>query len=196
MASKKGSGPGVYAYLTFHVRTEKLATFLEAIQELLAASQGKDQGCLTMELHRELPWAQCLSCDEFQLFLMCQEWASAKDLEAHMSSKHAMRFNDAVVGQRLLATEPSVSIFGSPMTPADVASLGADAAAQSAALAAEAEARAKMGSSSGYRPPTNPPTPSRIAQGGAGSSTPSSTMKRTGSRSSLLAYTGAMTLAG
>merc|ERR1719440_1222592 len=99
-----------------------------------------------MDLHRELPWTQCMSNDEFQLFLMCQEWAGAKELEAHMSSKHAMQFNDAVVSGKLLVTEPSVSIFGAPLT------------------AAEPEARAAQMQTSGYQPPT----PSRIAGGSTG----------------------------
>ncbi|CAK0822692.1 unnamed protein product [Prorocentrum cordatum] len=118
----------VCAYLTFHVRNEALADFCDAAAELLAESRATDDGCLRIEMHRELDWARRISNDEFSLLLMCQEWASAACLEAHVGSAHSCRFNDAVVSGNMLVTEPSASIFGTPIGPAEAAKLAQQAA--------------------------------------------------------------------
>lgn len=111
----------VYAYLTFNVRNEKLAVFCEAAAELLAASR-RDTGCVHVNLHRELSWLRCHSNEEYTLFVMSQEWASPPDVEAHLRSQHAARFNQLVMCNQMLATEPSVSLFGSPLRPSELAS--------------------------------------------------------------------------
>merc|ERR1719336_280132 len=133
----------VYAYLTFHVRSAALADFCDAAASLLAGARC-DAGCARMDLHRELPWARSISNEEFSLFMMCQEWSLPAHLEAHLSSSHARRFNELITSQRMLVTEPSFSLFSSPLSAADIAELGAEAAAAAAAAAAGAEALAKL----------------------------------------------------
>lgn len=115
MPAAASSGTRVYAFLTFHVRTSKIAGFCEAAAELLAASQG-DKGRVRIAIHQELPWARSISNEEFKLFMMEQTWATGADLEAHIGSAHAMGFNAAMLKHRMLVTEPSVSIFGEPLT--------------------------------------------------------------------------------
>mmetsp|Transcript_101448 Transcript_101448/g.293452 ORF Transcript_101448/g.293452 Transcript_101448/m.293452 type:complete len:223 (+) Transcript_101448:86-754(+) len=132
-------GP-VYAYLTFHVRTEALADFCQVAAVLIAGS-ARDTGRLRMDLHRELPWARQVSNDDFSLFLMCQEWATPADLEAHVASAHAMRFNEVV--SRMLIVEPSATLFGAPLSPSELARLGAEATAAAEAEAAEARMRSR-----------------------------------------------------
>ncbi|CAJ1399400.1 unnamed protein product [Effrenium voratum] len=72
----------VYAFLTFHVRTGRLAAFCEACAELLEAS-AHDRGRLRMAFHRELPWARSISTEEFTLLMMEQTWETSADLELH-----------------------------------------------------------------------------------------------------------------
>lgn len=143
--------PGLYAYLTFHVRSSSLAEFCEACAALLRASS-RDAGKLRMDIHRELPWANCLSNDDFSLFLMIQEWARPEDLEAHVMAPHSQRFNMAL--PRMLVVEPSVTIFGAPLGPSELAGLGAEAtAAAMAAATAGAGAGESLGDASLPRPP-------------------------------------------
>eukprot|EP00933_Yihiella_yeosuensis_P042442 TRINITY_DN37011_c0_g1_i2.p1 TRINITY_DN37011_c0_g1~~TRINITY_DN37011_c0_g1_i2.p1 ORF type:complete len:166 (+),score=41.50 TRINITY_DN37011_c0_g1_i2:39-536(+) len=118
--------PSIYAYLTFHVRKQRLSAFCNAAAELIKHSM-KDPGRRRMELHRELPWARSISNDEFVLFMMCQEWASAADLDAHTGSQAAAIFNYAIMKGRVLVTEPSVSIFGHPLSSNALAELGKEA---------------------------------------------------------------------
>ncbi|OLP83724.1 Reticulocyte-binding protein 2-like a [Symbiodinium microadriaticum] len=75
-----------------------------------------DKGRVRIAIHQELPWARSISNEEFKLFMMEQTWATGADLEAHIGSAHAMGFNAAMLKHRMLVTEPSVSIFGEPLT--------------------------------------------------------------------------------
>ncbi|CAE8617049.1 unnamed protein product, partial [Polarella glacialis] len=126
---------------------------------------------------------------EFQLFMMCQMWATARHLEAHLGSKQAMIFNDAVMAGRMLVTEPSVSIFGAPLGPSELANLGAEAFA--AGIAAEAagpssEAPAVAASAA---PPKMP-----LDQSLRSNKSSSQGMQRVESKPSVLRASGAMTL--
>mmetsp|Transcript_52106 Transcript_52106/g.96476 ORF Transcript_52106/g.96476 Transcript_52106/m.96476 type:complete len:182 (-) Transcript_52106:83-628(-) len=137
------TGPPVFAYLTFHVRTCKLEVFCKALAELLTASK-TEKGLLELDIHRELPWQQSLSNEEFELYVMSQEWAGPSHLEAHLNSSHAQKFNNVVMAERMLVTEPSVSLFGPPMSPSDIAAAGAEAAAEAAASLAHTAAQSRV----------------------------------------------------
>ncbi|CAK8995198.1 unnamed protein product [Durusdinium trenchii] len=63
MPAAAAKGTKVYAFLTFHVRTGRLAAFCDACAELLSAS-ANDAGKLRIALHRELPWARSISNEE------------------------------------------------------------------------------------------------------------------------------------
>lgn len=204
----------VFAYQMFHVRTEGLPEFCEVAASLLAASK-LDTGRVRVDLHRELPWAQTISNDNFSLFLMVQEWETPQDLEAHVVSAHAGRFSQAL--PRLLVVEPSVSIFGEPLGTSDLASLSAQATAEAAhteavaAAAARAEAAAAAAKLAAASPPPRalgssgelPPRLSNsresagsmrsTASGRSETGTPTTT-SRSGSRPSLLAQSGAASL--
>mmetsp|Transcript_23762 Transcript_23762/g.50747 ORF Transcript_23762/g.50747 Transcript_23762/m.50747 type:complete len:198 (+) Transcript_23762:140-733(+) len=188
------SGP-VYAYQTFHVRLGALPEFCEVVSALMKASKN-DPGLMKMDLHRELPWAQSLSNDEFSLFLMVQEWSNPLDLEKHVTSAHAVRFGATL--PRLLVVEPSVSIFGSELTLGELATLSTAAATP-----------ARVQSSGGYPEADDaiPPTtaPNSVASGlssslrstnsGTRSQSASNTaLPRSNSRSSVLSRSGAATL--
>lgn len=208
-------GP-VHAYLTFHVRTEALADFCQAAAALLAGSS-LDRGRRRMDLHRELPWLKQVSNDDFSLFLMCQEWETPADLEAHVASAHALRFNQVV--PRMLVVEPSATLFGAPLTPSELARLSAEATAAAAAEASEARSRARPPaasspsqtrttaassgsfggtgasmSSSGGLPPRPPGDAARPSFGGSGHFAEAASPARNGSRSSLLAQSGSSLL--
>eukprot|EP00927_Polykrikos_kofoidii_P050431 TRINITY_DN44348_c0_g1_i1.p1 TRINITY_DN44348_c0_g1~~TRINITY_DN44348_c0_g1_i1.p1 ORF type:complete len:229 (-),score=22.13 TRINITY_DN44348_c0_g1_i1:125-718(-) len=195
MAPKKP--PHVFVYMTFHVRNRKLAKFCEALSSLLSATK-KDTGCVRMDLHRELPWANSISNDEFSLFMMCQEWTAPQHLEAHNQTAHASRFNEAMITKRMLVTEPSVSIFGAPLSPSDLAALGAESTARIAASVAAAQAQAQAQASSDGASLLSQSTHAREgeatgAEEASRLSTPSS-VARSGSRSSLLRNSGTLTL--
>mmetsp|Transcript_77599 Transcript_77599/g.175448 ORF Transcript_77599/g.175448 Transcript_77599/m.175448 type:complete len:140 (-) Transcript_77599:146-565(-) len=137
-----------------------------------------------MDLHRELPWARSISSEEFSLFMMCQEWSTSANLEAHLSSAHARRFNELVLSQRMLVTEPSFSLFSAPLSASDIAELGAEAAAAAAAAAAGSEAMERL--QDGHEHGAD------LGDSGSAAATPK--LGRTNSRSSLLQQSGTMTL--
>mmetsp|Transcript_15496 Transcript_15496/g.27752 ORF Transcript_15496/g.27752 Transcript_15496/m.27752 type:complete len:196 (+) Transcript_15496:86-673(+) len=190
------SGRPVFAYMTFHVRNEKLAEFCEAAAELLSGAR-RDSGYVQMDLHRERPWVRGISNEEFSLFMMFQEWATPADLEKHMGTAHASRFNNTVMRERCLVTEPSVSFFGAPLSASDLATLGAEAAAEVAASSAEAGARAKL-EASGEMPGNASSLPGGNASRGFGASLGSQDsgghLSRTNSRLSTLQQSGSMSL--
>mmetsp|Transcript_55949 Transcript_55949/g.130759 ORF Transcript_55949/g.130759 Transcript_55949/m.130759 type:complete len:199 (-) Transcript_55949:34-630(-) len=196
MPAAAASGTKVYAFLTFHVRTAKLASFCDEAARLLEAAAA-DPGRLRLALHQELPWARAISNEEFRLFMMEQVWESGAALEAHIGSPHALAFNAAVLKHRMLVTEPSVSLFGEPLDQAQLEELGAQAskAAEAFPPAAEAQVRPQQvapilqkqnsGSALGKKvDPSNSMTSSR-------SSTP---LQRSDSRSAVLRASGAMAL--
>merc|ERR550514_1114676 len=91
-------------------------------------------------MHRELPWVGSVSNDDYELFLMYQEWATPGDVEMHLKSAHAEHFNGTLMSKKVLFSEPNVSIFSSPLGTAEIAGLGAEAAMHAqASLAARAE---------------------------------------------------------
>ena len=181
----------VYALLTFHVRTGRLAAFCDACAELLGAS-ANDVGRMRMALHRELPWARSISNEEFILFMMEQTWASGADLERHTCSSHALKFNEVILQQRMLVTEPSVSIFGEPLTTTQLAELAAEAAAQEAAEAslAKGEEVKVLGNSSSVGAGQFPPQADQSLHS-TRSSTP---LQRADSRSSVLKASATLSL--
>lgn len=183
-------GTKVYAFLTFHVRTGRLAAFCDACAELLSASTN-DAGRVRIALHRELPWARSMSNEEFTLFMMEQTWACGADLEKHTCSPHAVKFNEAILKQRMLATEPSVSIFGEPLTTTQLAKLAAEASAQEAAEASLAgeEVRALGNSSS-----VAAMGPSQAQDQSLHSTRSSTPLQRADSRSSVLRASATLTL--
>eukprot|EP00930_Biecheleria_cincta_P011575 TRINITY_DN114501_c0_g1_i1.p1 TRINITY_DN114501_c0_g1~~TRINITY_DN114501_c0_g1_i1.p1 ORF type:complete len:199 (+),score=35.36 TRINITY_DN114501_c0_g1_i1:35-631(+) len=196
MPAAAATGTPVYAYLTFHVRNVRLAAFCEAAADLLTASE-KDKGRLKMDLHREMPWVRAISNDEFSLFMMAQAWASAPDLEAHTRAKHSLDFNRTVMQGKMLVTEPSVSIFGEPLSPTQLAELGAQAFAGRAA--AEIEAVVESSQPAAASPSALPSLPPLAASGkpplpmdSTMRSSRSSSMSRTGS--SVLQNSGAIAL--
>merc|ERR1711956_107050 len=85
-----------------------------------------------------------ISTDEMSLFIMWQEWASPAHLEAHLRSRHAQSFNDAVVSKQVLVREPSVSLFSLPLSASDLATLGAEATAAAAALSTQLRAQEQL----------------------------------------------------
>lgn len=151
---------------------------------------------MRIAIHQELPWARSISNEEFKLFMMEQTWATGADLEAHIGSAHAMGFNAAMLKHRMLVTEPSVSIFGEPLTAEQLRALAQEAGMALAQRAAEsvspteAEVRSLPQSlpnglsNSGPLPKKGSPDPSR-------SSTP---LQSADSRSSILRTSGAMAL--
>eukprot|EP00747_Dinoflagellata_sp_TGD_P170455 gnl/TRDRNA2_/TRDRNA2_202050_c0_seq1.p1 gnl/TRDRNA2_/TRDRNA2_202050_c0~~gnl/TRDRNA2_/TRDRNA2_202050_c0_seq1.p1 ORF type:complete len:195 (+),score=38.58 gnl/TRDRNA2_/TRDRNA2_202050_c0_seq1:72-656(+) len=190
------SGPGkgrVYAVISFHVKFDRLAVFCDAAKELLSATR-KDKGCLRVDLHRELPWAKSHSNEEFSLFVMSQEWATPADVEAHVASPHASRFNNKIMqggSNQVLMTSPSMSLFGEPLSATDLAALGAEAAAQ--AVVAEAQSSEELAAADGAKRSTS----SREAAANQLNSSMTSTQSAAslgGARSSTLRSSGASVL--
>eukprot|EP00931_Biecheleriopsis_adriatica_P082889 TRINITY_DN56387_c0_g1_i1.p1 TRINITY_DN56387_c0_g1~~TRINITY_DN56387_c0_g1_i1.p1 ORF type:complete len:202 (-),score=49.88 TRINITY_DN56387_c0_g1_i1:27-632(-) len=199
MPAAAAEGTKVHAFLTFHVRNVRLAAFCDAAAELITAASC-DKGKQRFDLHRELPWARAISNEDITLFMMIQTWDSGAALEAHTRSAHAMAFNASVMKGRMLVTEPSVSIFGEPISPAQLAELGAQAFAAQAAEAAEAsaleqaarsaEASATSSSAGGaFSSSGKVPLDASLRSGQS-----STAMQRADSRSSVLRTSGAMAL--
>lgn len=185
--------PPVFAHLTFHVRNEAVSEFSAAAADLLETSRS-DRGFVRFDIHKELPWARCISNEEFSLFMMTQQWASPSDLEAHMGSEHAQRFSSDAVSKRMLVNEPSVSIVGVPLTESDLAVLGAEAAAELAAISAETMARAECNKEEEHIHRSAMSSSNTSALGNSGPLNRSASSSRAASRSSTLQQSGSLIL--
>eukprot|EP00933_Yihiella_yeosuensis_P063982 TRINITY_DN6727_c0_g1_i2.p1 TRINITY_DN6727_c0_g1~~TRINITY_DN6727_c0_g1_i2.p1 ORF type:complete len:196 (-),score=45.64 TRINITY_DN6727_c0_g1_i2:230-817(-) len=105
------SGSNVHVCAAFHVQNKALPGFYEAASTLLAKARS-DEGCKKFELQGELSWARANSNEAQTLFMVFQEWESAKDLEAHVASLHAMSFDAELKNKGMLGCQPSLSLFG------------------------------------------------------------------------------------
>merc|ERR1712137_274223 len=110
----------LYAYLTFHVRREKVGRFCKAAATLISESSEED--CANITLHCELAWARSVSRQDCVLFIMFQEWTTPALLDAHMSSFCAEQFNEKLVSEEMLLVEPSTSLFRQPMNNSELTS--------------------------------------------------------------------------
>jgi hypothetical protein len=72
-------------------------------------------------------WLNSFSGEAHQVFMLSESWSSSNDVERHAKAEHTQAFNAALLEQKLLVCEPSLSLFGPPLTLLQLKSLGADA---------------------------------------------------------------------
>jgi len=85
---------------TFHVKSEKVETFLNACRELTEHTM-HDQGVEFYELQR--------NSDNPNHFVFVERWASKADLDLHLKTAHIAKAFPILV--ECSATEPQVQIF-------------------------------------------------------------------------------------
>jgi len=112
---KPTRGQAVHVFCTFTVKADGVAAFAGLLAGLVEKSRA-EPGCLSFGVHQEKSWINCFSDSEKQVFILSEAWASSIDIERHSKSEHAQRFNAALFEQKLLVCEPSLSLFGPPLT--------------------------------------------------------------------------------
>eukprot|EP00416_Gambierdiscus_australes_P020765 CAMPEP_0171074478 /NCGR_PEP_ID=MMETSP0766_2-20121228/12168_1 /TAXON_ID=439317 /ORGANISM="Gambierdiscus australes, Strain CAWD 149" /LENGTH=213 /DNA_ID=CAMNT_0011531269 /DNA_START=12 /DNA_END=653 /DNA_ORIENTATION=+ len=129
--SNSATGP-VHVFAAFHVANDTLPGFCEAACGLLAHARA-DAGCSRFDFQREIDWVRKVSNETHTLFMVRQEWAEPKDLESHVASAHAQRFDHRLVDDSMLVCAPSLTLCGPPLSNSDLGMIAAEARAAAAA---------------------------------------------------------------